>query len=155
MEIERRFLVRHAGWRGLGPGTPFRQGFLSTAKERVVRVRIADNQATLTIKGLTQGFSKHEFNYPIPMDHAQLMLDQLCERPLIEKTRYRIEANGLTWEVDEFAGDNQGLILAEVELEREDQEVPLPDWVGEEVSHDPRYFNSSLVQHPYNRWKGE
>ena len=151
-EIERKFLVKGDAWRALGQGSPFRQGFLSTVKERVVRVRLAGAQGTLTIKGLTRGVSKLEFEYEIPAEDVGQLLDELCEHPLIDKTRYRIEHEGLVWEVDEFHGDNEGLVVAEVELADENQEISLPSWIGEEVSGDPRYFNSNLVAHPYSRW---
>ncbi len=151
-EIERRFLVQGETWRGLADGVEFRQGFLSTVKERVVRVRIAGGKGTLTIKGLTRGVSKLEFEYEIPLDEARSLLEALCQRPLIEKTRYRIPHRGLIWEVDEFIGDNRGLILAEVELQSEDQTIDPPPWIGEEISSDPRYFNSNLVQKPFSQW---
>ncbi|MBF0126108.1 MAG: CYTH domain-containing protein [Magnetococcales bacterium] len=151
-EIERKFLVRGDAWRSLGQGKDYQQGFLSTVKERVVRVRLVGDQATLTIKGVSAGISRLEFEYPIPGDEARVMLETLCERPLIEKVRYRIPLGDLVWEVDEFRGENQGLILAEVELTDENQSVALPSWVGEEVSSDPRYFNANLVRTPFSRW---
>ncbi len=117
-----------------------------------MRVRLVGNQGYLTIKGSTKGFSRAEYEYPIPAEDAQEMLDHLCDRPLIEKTRYKIELAGLIWEVDEFAGENQGLIVAEVELTDENQTLELPDWIDVEVSDDPRYFNVNLAQHPYNKW---
>lgn len=152
-EIERRFLVTGEAWRDLGPGCAFRQGFLSTVKERVVRVRVAGERATLTIKGVTRGIAKVEFEYPIPLEDAQYLLDHLCIQPIIEKVRHGIEYAGLYWEVDEFLGENAGLVLAEVELQSEDQAVILPPWVGREISDDPRYFNSSLAEHPYRHWR--
>ena len=152
-EIERRFLVQGDAWRELADGVEFRQGFLSTVKERVVRVRLAGGKGTLTIKGLTRGISKLEFEYEIPTAEARTLLEALCHRPLIEKTRYRIPLQGVVWEVDEFIGDNQGLILAEVELESEDQTFERPTWIGQEISGDPRYFNSNLVQNPFSQWK--
>ncbi len=151
-EIERKFLVKGDEWRKLGKGTVYRQGYLSTVKERVVRVRTIDDKGYLTIKGITTGATRLEFEYEIPVKDANQMLDELCERPLIEKTRYVVEYGGLTWEIDEFAGENQGLILAEVELSSEDQQIELPDWIGEEVTGDPRYFNSNLIKHPFTRW---
>ena len=93
-----------------------------------------------------------EFEYEIPIADARILLDELCERPLIEKTRYRIDYGGMTWEVDEFAGENAGLVVAEVELEDEEQEIELPTWIGREVSDDPRYFNSNLIANPYSTW---
>jgi adenylate cyclase len=157
LEIERRFLVKQRLWNDSGrsqarAARPIRQGFLSTVKERVVRVRISGEQGSLTIKGITQGFSKLEFVYTIPLAEAQQLLDELCEPPLIEKIRYQVEHNGLLWEVDEFQGANAGLLLAEVELGSETEEIRLPEWLGEEVSHDPRYFNSSLSRTPYCQW---
>lgn len=151
-EIERKFLVSSDAWRELASGTNYRQGYLSTVKERTVRVRTIDDKGYLTIKGITVGATRAEYEYEIPADEANELLDNLCERPLIEKTRYKIPHAGLTWEVDEFAGDNQGLIVAEVELKAEDQEVALPDWAGEEVTGDPRYFNSNLIANPYSTW---
>lgn len=151
-EIERKFLVSSDAWRELASGTNYRQGYLSTVKERTVRVRTIDDKGYLTIKGITVGATRAEYEYEIPADEANELLDDLCERPLIEKTRYKIPHGGLTWEVDEFAGDNQGLIVAEVELTDEDQEVALPDWAGEEVTGDPRYFNSNLIANPYSTW---
>ncbi|MBF0294316.1 MAG: CYTH domain-containing protein [Magnetococcales bacterium] len=151
-EIERRFLVRGDAWRSLGVGIEYRQGFLSTVKERVVRVRIAGDRATLTIKGLAVDLARPEFEYPIPIEDARILLDTLCERPLIEKIRYRIDQGGLTWEVDEFQGENRGLIVAEVELTDARQAVELPPWVGQEVSEDSRYFNANLVHAPFSRW---
>lgn len=151
-EIERRFLVNGDGWRSLGVGVDYKQGFLSTVKERVVRVRIAGTKATLTIKGVTEGITRLEFEYEIPLTDAQRMLDLLCERPWIEKTRHRIVLGDLVWEVDEFHGENQGLIMAEVELSDEHQAIELPSWVGKEVSHDSRYYNANLVQTPFSLW---
>ncbi|MBF0368344.1 MAG: CYTH domain-containing protein [Magnetococcales bacterium] len=153
VEIERKYLVKNDAWRDGAQGVAFRQGFLSTQKERVVRVRMAGEKGTLTIKGVTRDVSRVEFEYEIPKADAEQLLDQLCERPLIEKTRYKIEHAGLIWEVDIFEGENAGLILAEVELEDENQAIELPDWVGEEVSSDARYYNSNLVKNPFSSWR--
>ncbi|HEY9799110.1 MAG TPA: CYTH domain-containing protein [Leptolyngbyaceae cyanobacterium] len=150
-EIERKFLVNRDSWRQLGEGSLYRQGYIPS-QGATVRVRIAGNQGYLTIKGPTVNFSRSEFEYPIPLADAEEMLDTLCDRPLIEKTRYKIEWAGLVWEVDEFAGANQGLILAEVELTDEAQQVEIPDWIGTEVTGDNRYFNSYLVKHPFSEW---
>ncbi|MBD3868053.1 MAG: CYTH domain-containing protein [Acidobacteria bacterium] len=150
-EIERKFLVSGDDWRSLGKAIRYRQGYLSSTKERVVRVRTIDDSGFLTIKGITEGLSRLEFEYDIPADDAGSLLD-LCEKPLIEKTRTKIPIGELVWEVDEFFGDNAGLIVAEVELEDESQSVDLPSWIGEEVSGDPRYFNSNLIKHPYTSW---
>jgi adenylate cyclase len=150
-EIERKFLVNGDSWRQLGEGSLYRQGYIPS-QGATVRVRIAGNQGYLTIKGPTVNFSRSEFEYSIPLADAQEMLDTLCDRPLIEKTRYKIEWAGLVWEVDEFAGANQGLILAEVELTDEAQQVEIPDWIATEVTGDHRYFNSYLVKHPFSKW---
>jgi CYTH domain-containing protein len=151
-EIERKYRVKGNGWRDPGAGVPYRQGYLSTGAERTVRVRLIRDKGWLTIKGITVGATRSEYEYEIPADEAGEMLDNLCERPLIEKTRYRIEHQGLIWEVDEFDGDNAGLIIAEVELEAEGQAIVLPDWVGEEVTDDPRYYNANLIANPFTRW---
>ncbi|NEP13855.1 MAG: CYTH domain-containing protein [Symploca sp. SIO2C1] len=151
-EIERKFTVKSDQWRKLATGIVYRQGYIATKKGITVRVRLVGNQGYLTIKGSTVGISRTEYEYPIPATDAQAMLDSLCERPLIEKTRYKVEHAGLIWEVDEFAGENQGLIVAEVELAEENQIIELPDWIGIEVSEDPRYFNANLVQHPFSKW---
>lgn len=152
LEIERKFLVTGAGWKESAPGVVYRQGYLSSVKERVVRVRTEGDRGVLTIKGLTRGVSRLEFEYEIPRADADRLLDEVCERPLIEKTRYRLPAGDVTWEIDEFHGDNAGLVVAEVELAREDQPFERPAWLGREVSGDPRYFNANLVTHPYREW---
>jgi len=151
-EIERKFLVTGTAWRGLAEPVAYRQGYIANAGGRTVRVRKAGDKGYLTIKGPSQGAARAEFEYEIPVEDADAMLDTLCEGSLIEKTRRKIPAGALVWEVDEFAGDNAGLTIAEVELEDEAQEVPLPDWVGEEVTGNPRYYNANLVKHPYKDW---
>ena len=154
VEIERKFLVSGDGWRAHGPGVRYRQGYLSSDPERNVRVRLVPDKGYLTIKGGTVGATRAEYEYEIPAGDAGEMLDHLCKRPLIEKTRYHVEHEGLVWEVDEFSGDNAGLIIAEVELDSENQAVVLPDWVGEEVTGNPRYYNASLIANPYSTWPG-
>ena len=151
-EIERKFLVRDNTFRSLAQGTRYRQGYLSSAKERVVRVRTIDDKGFLTIKGITTGATRAEYEYEIPVKEAEAMLDGLCEKPLIEKDRYKISHKGLIWAVDEFFGENQELILAEVELESEDQPYDKPEWITDEVTGDPKYFNSNLIQNPYKNW---
>ncbi|MGK7877120.1 MAG: CYTH domain-containing protein [Xenococcaceae cyanobacterium] len=150
-EIERKFLVNGEKWRSLATGIVYRQGYISTEEGLTVRVRVVGSQGYLTIKGPSLGKSRAEFEYVIPVEDAQEMLDTLCDRPLIEKTRYKIKQGDLTWEVDEFAGENQGLILAEVELTDENQTIELPDWIDKEVS-DPKYFNVNLAKHPFSKW---
>ncbi len=151
-EIERKFLLTGDGWRQLAKGTIYRQGYLSTVKERTVRVRTIDDKGFLTIKGITVGATRVEYEYEIPTADANEMLDDLCEKPIIEKKRYKVALDGFIWEIDEFGGVNQGLIVAEIELESEDQAFNKPDWVGDEVSGDPRYFNSNLIAHPFTTW---
>lgn len=152
-EIERKFLVIGDGWRENAVGTHYRQGYLNSVKERTVRIRTINDKAFLTVKGLTVGCARLEFEYSIPYDDCVKMLDELAEKPIIEKTRYKIPAgNGLTWEIDEFHGVNEGLIVAEIEIPSEETSFEKPDWLGEEVSSDPRYFNSNLVSHPYTTW---
>ena len=149
-EIERKFLVKEGSWRN-AKGTLYRQGYLNSAKERVVRVRTIDDKGYLTIKGLTVGASRLEFEYEIPRQDADRLLD-ICEKPLIEKTRFKVMEGGFVWEIDEFFGENQGLIVAEIELESENQDFPRPDWIRDEVTGDPRYFNSNLIKNPYKTW---
>jgi len=151
-EIERKFLVVGEAWRALAKGTAYRQGYLSTVKERTVRVRTIDDKGFMTVKGITVGSTRVEYEYEIPASDANEMLDELCEQPIIEKHRYKIDVGGLVWEVDEFGGVNQGLIVAEVELDSEAQSFEKPSWIGEEIAGDPRYFNSNLIAHPYTQW---
>ena len=151
VEIERKFLVRSDGWRErCDGGQRFCQGYLSRSGEATVRIRRAGPRAFITVKG-TGGMARAEYEYEIPVEHPEAMLAELCRPPLIEKTRHEVEHAGLVWHVDEFAGDNEGLVLAEVELERPDQPVELPAWIGREVTDDPTYRNSNLARHPVGR----
>ncbi|AQR72133.1 adenylate cyclase [Janthinobacterium sp. LM6] len=152
IEIERKFLLAGDAWRGQGQSVLLRQGYLSSARERVVRVRIEGEQAMLTIKGANVGATRGEWEYPIPLADAAELLDGLCEQPLIEKVRHRIEHAGMVWEVDEFLGANAGLVVAEIELASEDQPFEKPDWIGAEVSGDARYYNANLIRHPFSQW---
>jgi CYTH domain-containing protein len=151
-EIERKFLLRNESWRIDTVGIPYTQGYISKEKEHTLRVRIAGEKAYITIKGAVEGISRPEFEYLIPIEDARELM-KLCKGPFIEKTRYQIPFDGLVWEVDEFHGENRGLIVAEVELTDPDQGVILPPWVGEEVTGDPRFYNSSLSTLPYGRWE--
>lgn len=151
VEIERKFLVQGTAWKQ-SEGVSYRQGYLNRDKHRTVRVRVAGDAAFLTVKGLSRGATRAEFEYAIPLADAQQLL-ALCDGPLIEKTRYVIAYQGTTWEVDEFGGDNAGLVVAEVELQSEDQPFASPPWLGAEVTHDARYFNSSLASAPYGQWR--
>lgn len=150
-EIERKYLVDVAQWKPRGPGTLYRQGYLSSQKERTVRVRIHGTTGVLTIKGPNRGVTRAEFEYPIPLADATELL-ALCEVPIIEKTRHAEEHGGKTWEIDVFHGANAGLVIAEVELESETQSVEIPPWASREVSDDPRYYNSNLIAHPFSTW---
>lgn len=132
--------------------THIHQGFLSTDKERVVRVRIQGKLAFLTVKGSSQGIARAEYEYRIPVDDARYMLHNLCIRPTIEKNRYRINVEGYTWEVDEFLGENEGLVIAEIELRSQGSRFTLPEWIGEEVTNNPMYYNTYLVKNPYKTW---
>ncbi|WP_421657126.1 CYTH domain-containing protein [Leptothermofonsia sp. ETS-13] len=152
IEIERKFLVKGDRWRSLATGSRYCQGYIVTGP-KTVRVRVVGNQGYLTIKGPSVGFSRSEYEYPIPIQDALEMLHSLCEPPLIEKTRYRIEVDGVIWEIDEFEGENKGLLLAEVELTNENQTITLPDWIGKEVSGDPRYYNANLAKNPFSQWR--
>lgn len=152
-EIERKFLVDPERWRpGPAGGVRMRQGYLSLDPARIVRVRRAGDRGALTIKGKTVGIARSEYEYPIPAEDADALLDELCHRPLIDKIRYREWWRGHLWEVDVFDGENFGLVVAEVELKSADESVDLPPWAGREVSADPRYTNASLSRHPYSRW---
>lgn len=151
-EIERKFLVIGESWRTKAEGSPYRQGFLSTHPDRTVRVRVAGGRGWITIKGRTVGATRPEFEYEVPPAEAEQILDTLCERPLIEKVRYTLRVGSHVWEVDVFEGDNAGLVVAEVELESEDEAFEKPDWAGDEVTGDPRYFNANLVARPYATW---
>ena len=151
-EIERKFRVVDDAWRALAEGVVYRQGYLSTEKTRTVRVRVVGKSGFLTVKGANVGATRAEFEYPIPVADANAMLDDLCETPIIEKSRYRIAQGDLTWEVDEFTGENAGLVVAEIELANEAQAFDKPAWIGEEVTGDPRFFNANLVANPFSRW---
>ena len=151
-EIERKYLVAGTGWKNGATGTRVLQGYLSRATECTVRVRIAGEKGFLTIKGGNTGITRTEFEYPIPVADAAAMLDALCERPFIEKTRWVSAYEGFVWEVDEFHGENEGLVVAEVELPTAGTKPALPPWVREEVSSDPRYFNANLVKKPFKTW---
>ena len=153
VEIERKFLVADDSWREAAPaGVRYRQGYLSTDPRNAVRVRVSGDRAWLNIKSATVGVTRREYEYEVPAADAHVILEELCVKPLIEKTRFVVEHDGRAWEIDVFEGDNAGLVVAEVELESEDEKITLPAWAGEDVSHDVRYYNQRLVEHPYSRW---
>ncbi len=157
IEIERKFLLVNDSWREKADsGVLMRQGYLSGSsfneQKSSVRVRVAGTQANLNIKSATLGITRQEYEYPIPLTDANTLLDSLTDGPLIEKTRYHVQHGVHTWEIDIFAGDNQGLQVAEIELSAEDEAFELPTWLGEEVSDDARYYNVCLVKHPFKDW---
>ncbi len=150
-EIERKFLVMNNDYKKDVDGMLYKQGYLSTNPQRTVRVRIVGNQGYLTIKGLSKGAARAEYEYHIPYKDAEELF-LLCETPLIEKYRYLVPYKGKTWEVDEFFGENKGLVIAEIELKSENESIELPPWVGSEVTSDPRYYNSNLVRFTFSQW---
>jgi adenylate cyclase len=157
VEIERKFLLKDSSWKRGARGLRLRQAYLSTDPDRTVRVRMTEHepgryQAWLTIKGRSNGPVRAEYEYPIPADQASAMIDTLCLEPAIEKIRYRVDHQGDVWEIDEFAGANAGLVVAEIELDTADQRFVVPPWLGVEVTDDPRYTNARLVSLPFSRW---
>ena len=153
VEIEHKFLVRDERWRReVERSVRMRQGYLTSDARCSVRVRVAGDQGHLNVKSGTLGIQRSEYEYLIPLAEAEEMLDTLCEQPLLEKTRHFVRFGGHLWEIDEFEGDNAGLIVAEVELSRTDEPFDRPDWLGADVSHDIRYYNSQLARHPYRTW---
>jgi adenylate cyclase len=151
IEIERKFTVDPTLLR-LDKGTHIKQGYLPSANQTAMRIRIADQRAFLTIKGANKGAIRSEFEYPIPISDAHQIIDELCQRPFIEKKRYIVNVAGNQWEIDVFEGDNRGLVMAEIELESESQQVEIPSWAIKEVTGDPRYYNSNLIRNPYKDW---
>jgi adenylate cyclase len=151
IEIERKFLVRDRSVLDGSTGTRYRQGYLSRDPDRTVRVRVAGDRAFLTVKGRSEGATRAEFEYEIPMSDGAPLL-ALCDGDVVDKVRHRIDHAGLTWEVDVFHGANEGLVVAEVELESPDQPVDVPNWVGADVTADPRYYNANLAARPYRTW---
>ena len=153
VEIERKFLVKNDSWRSnVESQARVIQGYLASGTSATVRVRVKGLAAYLTIKGATSGISRAEYEYPIPVEDARAMLRDVALCPPIEKTRYRVRVGGHLWDLDLFAGENEGLVRAEVELGSEHVAFEMPGWAGEEVSGDPRYYNSYLARHPYRHW---
>ncbi|NRA21551.1 MAG: CYTH domain-containing protein [Oceanospirillaceae bacterium] len=152
-EIERKFLIDLTKIGPLEGGTYIKQGYIATADKTVVRARLAGNKAYLTLKGENKGITRAEFEYEIPVADARQIMTELCHGPMVEKTRYLIVFSGHTWEVDIFHGDNDGLVVAEIELENEDESFELPAWVTTEVSGDAKYYNASLLDNPFKRWE--
>jgi adenylate cyclase len=154
LEIERKFLVNREIWSQVEKPdrTFYRQGYILNEKEKNIRVRVSHKQGFITIKGGSKGISRKEYEYEIPLEDAHELIANFAEA-LVEKTRYRVRHGGLLWEVDEFSGENEGLLMAEVELTSETEQVDIPDWVTEEVTGDERYYNSYLVRFPFKNWK--
>lgn len=152
-EVERKFLVSDDSWQaGVTSSQRMRQGYLPGMETASVRLRISGDRAHLNIKSATLAVSRLEYDYPVPLADAEEMLERLCQRPFIDKTRHHVPHGGHLWEVDVFHGDNAGLVVAEIELASPDEPFVRPPWLGEEVSHDPRYYNVCLVTHPYKDW---
>jgi adenylate cyclase len=151
VEIERKFLIKTELWQPSAKGVEIKQGYLSVDPERVVRVRVAGEKAFLTIKGKPEGIVRSEHEYEIPKNHADNLLKMCLDFP-VEKTRFKEKIGDMVWEIDVFKGENKGLIMAEIELEDENQNVDLPDWIGEEVSSDSRYYNAWLSRNPFSKW---
>jgi len=158
IEIERKFLLKNNEWReNIHSSTVFRQGYLNDTNYdnntlSSVRVRIEGDQANINIKSMTLSITRQEYEYAIPLEDAEKLLNDLCAKPLIEKTRHIVYEQGNKWEIDVFEGDNKGLIVAEIELESEDSQLSLPTWVAEEVSDQEKYYNVCLVKNPYSQW---
>lgn len=152
-EIERKFLVKNDSWKMGCQGIACRQGYLVKDAAITVRVRVLGDHGYLTVKGKTEGIARDEFEYAVPREDAEAMLASMCGQRIVEKIRYHVEIGGFRWDVDEFLGENAGLVLAEVELDSEDQEPAVPDWIGPEVSGDVRYYNAYLAEHPFSKWK--
>jgi adenylate cyclase len=153
VEIEKKFLLRNHDWRPQATGSMYRQGYLNSEKGRTVRVRTIGEKGFLTIKGPAVDGVRLEFEYEIPLADAEEMLSRLCRKPLIEKIRYKLEYRGFIWEIDEFMGENAGLVLAEIELPAPDQSFDTPPWIATEVTGDPRYYNANLASNPFCRWQ--
>lgn len=151
VEIERKFLIDTELWKPTVKGIKICQGYLCIDQEKVIRVRIADEQGFLTIKGKAKGIVRPELEYEIPKNEAEVLL-KMCNELVVEKYRYKEEFLGMIWEVDVFEGKNKGLFLAEIELEHENQTCDLPDWVGEEVTFDYHFYNSWLSRNPFSSW---
>ena len=151
-EIERKFLVRGVGYKDLGGYEHCIQGYIPSTNEPLIRIRTIGNKSFLTIKSDINGITRLEYEYQIPNQDAKDLLELFCKESIVEKNRYRIEYKTTIWEIDEFLGDNQGLVVAEVELNSEDQPYDKPDWIGEEVSTIKKYYNYNLAHHPYKKW---
>ncbi len=153
MEIERKYLVINDSYKKSAAVNRYKQGYISVDVNRIVRMRIVGEKAILTLKSLVSELSRLEYEYEIPLADANEIMDKICRKPIIEKNRYQLTIAGNEWIVDEFLGENKGLVVAEIELKSEDQEFTTPDWIGSEVTGDPRYINANLVKNPFKFWK--
>jgi adenylate cyclase len=154
IEIEHKFLLTNNDWREhITHSVKYRQGYLSSQATSSIRIRISEDHAWLNIKSATIGTHRHEYEYEIPLPDANEIINSLCRKPIIEKIRHFVIDDGNTWEIDEFDGDNKGLIIAEIELSERGQTFSKPRWLGEEVTHDLRYYNNNLAIHPYSEWR--
>lgn len=154
LEIEHKFLIKNDEWKKhIHKSLEYKQGYLISDSKRSVRIRLSENKAWLNIKSATIGNSRHEFEYEIPMDEGKEILETLCEKPIIEKIRHLVNFAQHTWEIDVFSGDNNGLIVAEVELAEAGEDFAKPEWIDKEVTEDLRYYNNSLCKNPYKDWK--
>lgn len=154
IEVEHKFLLANDNWRKqVSQSLQYRQGYLTSEPTSSIRVRTCNDKAWLNIKSATIGTQRYEYEYEIPLEDANEIIDKLCRKPLIEKTRHFVSVDNHTWEIDEFKGDNTGLIVAEIELESAGEAFTLPEWIGEEVTHDLRYYNNNLSKNPYKEWK--
>ena len=153
IEIERKFLVKERPFAMAKRSLKINQGYILNEKSKVISVREKGDDYFLTIKGNNIGISRLEYDFPISKDDAEELIIHFCKTTLIEKTRHYVEHKGHTWEVDEFHGTNDGLIVAEIELESEDEKFEIPNWIGQEVTQDERYYNMNLAVHPYTSWE--
>ena len=153
LEVEHKFLLTNENWRAqVDHSVHYKQGYLSSSPMSSVRVRISASQAWLNIKSATIGTSRQEYEYEIPLTDANAILDELCHKPLVEKVRHFVYQDQHVWEIDEFMGDNAGLIVAEIELSQIGELFVKPAWIGEEVTADLRYYNNNLTKNPYKDW---
>jgi adenylate cyclase len=154
IEIERKFLLRDESWRGAAGGSlDIVQGYLANTELASIRVRVSGAAASLNIKSMTLGAVRSEFDFPIPAADARILLERLCAKPLIEKTRHHVTYGGHLFEIDEFRGDNLGLVVVELELRENTTDFPRPPWLGDDVTDDPRYYNINLVTRPFRSWR--
>lgn len=156
-EIERKFIVKNKEYKQAKyiEKLNIKQGYITLDKKKVIRLRILNEKARLTLKGLATKITRYEFEYEIPVQEAEQMLQLFCHKPIIKKIRYKIEYQGNLWEIDEFKGENSGLIIAEIELDSEDQRFQKPGYIGREVTEDERFYNFNLVKNPYKNWEKE